>query len=75
MNLKVRNILLSLLLIFSLSLVFWKLFVLLLLPENDPYMNTWLRYIDHPLARSWVYFNRANTQFEASLQEKDTSLT
>lgn len=38
-------------------------------------MNTWLRYIDHPLARSWVYFNRANTQFEASLQEKDTSLT
>lgn len=75
MNLKVRNILLSLLLIFSLSLVFWKLFVLLLLPENDPYMNTWLRYIDHPLARSWVYFNRGNTQFEASLQEKDTSLS
>lgn len=75
MQQKIRIFLPVVLLAFASSVLFWKFFALELLPADHPDMDTVLRYVDRPAAKSWVDFHRGNLLFEAANRERDTSLT
>lgn len=65
----------TLLLAFSLVVVFWKFFALQLVPVDAPMMSRILQWIKEPAAVSWVEFYRGNTLYERAQDERETSLS
>lgn len=52
------------------GLIFWKFFALSFIPVDHPIMSKVLRYIQSPLAESWVDFHRGNLYFLESQTSK-----
>lgn len=73
---RLRQILpMTLLLAFSLAVVFWKFFALQLVPVDSPLMDRVLQWIKEPAAVSWVEFYRGNGLYERAQNERETSLS
>ncbi len=64
-----------LLLALASTVLFWKFFALKLLPVDSPDLDSALRYMGEPLAKSWVYFYRGNDLYQRADSDADKSLS
>lgn len=65
----------TILLAFSLAVIFWKFIALELVPVGSPLMSRILELIKEPVAVSWVEFYRGNALYEKAQDERETSLS